>query len=65
MFTHKAGESEAGGSIELVQGGIINYHFPLERRSEFSLTKHPMPEWKDMTKYTDIMKEGQPKKKEL
>ncbi len=65
MFKYRPGHQEAGGSIELIQGQIINYHFPLEKRSDFSLTRHPAPEWKEQNKYTDYMNEGEKKKKEL
>ncbi len=51
----KPGQQEESGSIELTQGAFINYHFPLEQRGAFMLTRHPTPEWKNEKKYVDLM----------
>ena len=51
----RPGQQEESGSIELTQGNSINYHFPLEQRGAFMLTKYPTPAWRNPKKYVDIM----------
>jgi len=51
----RPGQPEESGSIELTQGGMINYHFPLEQRAAFMLTKFPTPLWRNPKKYVKIM----------
>ena len=47
-----------GGSIEVTIGDTIHYHWPMEQREKFNLTRHPRPQWKDESKYTDLMDKG-------
>ena len=58
----ESNSNDNGGSIEMTVGKTIQYHFPLEKRSEFNLTAHPKPLWKNQKKYTDLIKEGEKKK---
>ena len=58
----ESNSSDNGGSIEMTVGNTIQYHFPLEIRSEFNLSSRPRPLWKNQKKYTDLIKEGEMKK---
>ena len=46
---------EPSGSIELYEGNLIKFYFPLSNRSDFYLTKDPAPEMKDNQKYSEMI----------
>lgn len=50
-YKDKIDVSKAGGCVELIENGLIKYYFPLQHASDFFLTPHPNPEWKDPNKY--------------